>query len=185
MQHKKIYLAGPIAGKSYNVSALGWRAYVSNELGGVYQQEGRACGLNGLPLEGIQLDCYSPMRGKAFLHDVKGDEVLGKLPFAQSPVSTTNGILGRDRNDCMKSDLIFMNLLDAKEASIGTTVELGWADAARVPVILVMEDGGTVKDSETGSNVHEHLFYQGLITYRLNNLDDAIACAKLILLPGI
>jgi nucleoside 2-deoxyribosyltransferase len=181
MQHKKIYLAGPIAGTSYNVSALGWRAYVDEQLTGFYPNKG----VPPQPDAGIQLDCYSPMRGKGFLRDLKKDEVLGKLPFNQSPVSTTNGILGRDRNDCMKSDLIFMNMLGAKETSIGTTVELGWADAARVPVVLVMEDPGTVEDSPTKSNVHEHLFFQGLITYRLNNLDDAIACAKLILLPGI
>ena len=182
MQHKKIYLAGPIAGTSYNVSAVGWRKEVSDKLSGFYPSN---IGPIEIPGNGIQLDCYSPMRGKGFLRDLKKDEVLGKLPFNQSPVSTTNGILGRDRNDCMKSDLIFMNMLGAKETSIGTTVELGWADAARVPVILVMEDQGTVEDSPTKSNVHEHLFFQGLITYRLNNLDDAIACAKLILLPGI
>jgi hypothetical protein len=170
MQHKKIYLAGPIAGLTYGESALGWRAYVTQKLTGVYYQDGI-----DRPLESIQLDCYSPMRGKGFLRDIEPDHVLGQLEYKQSPVSTVQGILGRDRHDTMGADLIFMNLLGAKDKSIGTMVELGWADSLRKPVVLVMEDEG---------NTHEHIFVQGLVTYRVNNLDDAIACSKLILLPG-
>lgn len=69
-----------------------------------------------------------------------------------------------------------MNLLGAKRVSIGTTVELGWADAWRKPLILVMEKSG---------NIHGHIFYQGIPTYRVDNLDSGIACAKYLLLPQL
>jgi nucleoside 2-deoxyribosyltransferase len=39
-----------------------------------------------------------------------------------------------------------MNLSGAEQISLGTAVELGWADAFGVPVVVVMEDGG----------VHDH-----------------------------
>lgn len=174
MQHKKIYLAGPIAGLTYGESALGWRAYVSKHISGQYALDGSSEYVRSSS-ESIQLDCYSPMRGKRFLQDIAPDQVLGQLEYKQNPVSTVQGILGRDRHDTFSADLIFMNLLGAKDKSIGTMVELGWADSARKPVVLAMEDQG---------NTHEHIFVQGLVTYRVNNLDDAIACAKLILLPG-
>lgn len=176
MQHKKIYLAGPIAGLSYNESALGWREFVDDQLTGYYGPK-KMYGDNG-----IQLSCYSPMRGKSFLRDVKKDQILDKLEYKDSPVSTTLGILGRDRYDTTGADVVFMNLLGAKAVSIGTMVELGWADMARRPVILCMEKPGSIGDGL--SNIHEHLFVQGLITYRVDNLLDGIACAKLILLPG-
>ncbi len=171
MQHKKIYLAGPIAGLSYNESALGWREYVANNLGGYHgvQKEAHGTGM------GTMLHCYSPMRGKSFLRDVKKDQILDKLEYKDSPVSTTQGILGRDRHDTTGADLVFINLLGAKAVSIGTMVELGWADAARKPVVLCMEKDGT--------NIHEHLFVQGLVTYRVDNLDDGISCSRLVLLP--
>lgn len=180
MQHKKIYLAGPIAGLSYGESALGWRAYVDSNLSGYYP----AAGANVYGDNGIQLDCYSPMRGKGFLRDVKQDQILDKLEYKASPVSTTLGILGRDRHDTTGADVVFMNLIGAKKVSIGTMVELGWADLSRKPVILCMEEAGTLTDDETKNNVHEHLFVQGLVTYRVKSLDEGIACAKLILLPG-
>ena len=55
----------------------------------------------------------------------------------ESAFNTQNAIIGRDRFDCCNSDLIFMNLLGSKRVSIGTTVELAWADASRKPVPFV------------------------------------------------
>lgn len=173
---KKVYLAGPIAGVSYDVSARGWRIEVQSLLDGTYRSDKANTE--------TEIQTYSPMRGKGFLRDIKGDEVLGKLEYKASPISTTQGILGRDRNDCMKSDAIIMNLHGAKDVSIGTMVELGWADAARVPVILIMEDQKTKEQLDSGekNNIHEHLFVQGLSTYRTSSVEGAVALAKFLLL---
>ncbi len=56
-----------------------------------------------------------------------------------SPFNTKNAIIGRDRADCTRADLIIMNLLGAKKVSIGTMVELGWSDMARKPESLLCE----------------------------------------------
>jgi hypothetical protein len=65
-----------------------------------------------------------------------------------------------------------MNLQDAKRISIGTMIEAGWADAARRPIILVMEPG----------NVHEHMILETVAGYRVHTLDDALHIVKAILL---
>lgn len=161
MNHKKVYLAGPISGLTYDEAALTWRQYVDKNLAGDYTLQ-----YNEI------IKCYSPMRGKQFL---KASGELGSQGYNQNPLSTAPAILGRDRNDVATSQLVFVNLLGAKITSIGTMVEFGWADAYRVPIVLVMEPEG---------NIHSHLFPETLATYRVSNLDAGIACAKSLLLPG-
>jgi nucleoside 2-deoxyribosyltransferase len=163
MTTKKVYLAGPIAGLTHGKATYSWRQEVFDAL-----HKAHLCD-NSLITE---IACYSPMRGKKFLAD-KG--VLGSFGY-DNPISRTQAILGRDRDDVRKSDLVFMNLIGAKAVSIGTTVELGWADAYRVPVLLCMEDTG---------NPHEHLFFDGLCMYRCNSVKQGIALAKAVLLPNI
>lgn len=86
-----------------------------------------------------------------------------------SPFNTKNAIIGRDSWDCTKSDLIFMNLLSAKKVSIGTMTELGWGDAARIPIIVVMEASG---------NPHDSIYLRELSTYLVHDLDSGIAIAR-------
>jgi hypothetical protein len=59
--------------------------------------------------------------------------------------------------------------------SIGTIMELGWADAYRKPVVVAMEAEG---------NLHEHPMVREAIGYRLPTLDAALAVTKAILLPN-
>lgn len=47
--------------------------------------------------------------------------------------------------------------------SIGTMVELGWASAAGIPVLLVMPTG----------NVHDHPFTRALCNYRVSTIEEA------------
>lgn len=145
---KQVYLAGPIAHCTYEDAAHGWRLDAADELENFY--------------DGVRV--LSPMRGKYHLERHSG--VLGSQAFEGRAMSSTTGILGRDRNDVKSSDAILMNLLGAQKVSIGTMVELGWADAFRIPVVLVME-----KD---GSNPHDHMFPKGLQTYWLDSMGDAI-----------
>lgn len=169
---KKVYLAGPIAGLNHNDATYSWRQQVFDGLHGSHNCTGVHRDGEIHASQYMDIHCYSPMRGKTFLAD-KG--VLGTLGY-DNPISRVQAILGRDRDDVRTSDLVFMNLIGAKAVSMGTTVELGWADAYRVPVILCMEDTG---------NPHEHIFFQGLHMYRCNSVEQGIALAKAFLLPSI
>lgn len=159
---KRLYLAGPIAGLTYEQAALDWREKVIKALHGAHVQEKLI----------TEIACYSPMRGKVFL---KGTgETIGKQGYEQHPMSSMQGIIGRDRNDVMMADAVFMNVHGAKSVSIGTTVELGWADAFRKPVILILDKGG----------VHDHAFYKGIATYVCDSIEQGIECAKALLIPS-
>ena len=146
---KKIYLAGPISGLTYE-GAQDWRDYFTNTID-------------------PQIACFSPLRGKEYL------KMRGPLEgsYAEFPLSTDRGITSRDRNDCMGADLVVFNMLGAKRVSIGTMVEFGWADAARVPSVLIMEKEG---------NVHEYPMVREIASFRVDNLKDAIAISEIVLL---
>lgn len=165
MSTKRVYLAGPIAGLTYEEATLSWRERVAKSLDGNFLSDD--CATN------VSIQTYSPMRGKIFL---KGTgEKIGKQGYDEHPMSMMQGIIGRDRNDVMNADLVFMNVHGAEKVSIGTTVELGWADAFRKPVVLILDKGG----------VHDHAFYKGLATYVCDDIEQGIQCAKALLLPNI
>jgi nucleoside 2-deoxyribosyltransferase len=147
---KKIYLAGPISGLTYD-GAQDWRDYFSAKID-------------------PEIQCYSPLRGKQYL------KMRGPLEgsYEDFPLSTDTGITTRDRFDCMGADVVVFNLLGAERISIGTMIELGWADAARNPAILIMEKG----------NPHEHPMLRQTTHFRVTNLEDAISIAEIILLPS-
>ena len=135
-----VYLAGPIRGLTYDQSC-DWREYT----------------IKKLP---EYVKALSPMRGKEFLKDV------GKITGAYAnPLSTESGITCRDRFDVKRSDVVLMNLLGATQISIGSMIEVGWADAYRKPLIIAME-----KD-----NIHSHPIVNGVAGFVVPNLDEAIS----------
>lgn len=150
---KTVYLAGPIAGSGYD-TVTGWREEAVSEL--------------------WPIKVMSPMRAKQHFKgqvlDVHDYELKGQYEVA---ISSDKGIVTRDRNDVTTCDLVLMNLLGAKRVSIGTMVELGWADAARIPLVLVMEE----------ENVHNHPFVRNIPGFWVDNLADAYKLVKAILLP--
>ncbi len=149
-----VYLAGPITGLTYR-GATDWRNQVKYEL---------APDVIGA----------SPMRGKDYLAALPG--LIGGSPeeaYMKEVISSQRGILGRDRNDVRTADVVLMNVLGAKIVSIGTMIEAGWADAYRIPIVLVMEPGV--------ENVHNHVMLDGLATYRLDNLQDAVHLIRILL----
>jgi len=151
---KRIYLCGPISGTDYETCAMGWRKDVHD----VLVQDGH--------------EVYSPMRGKSFLANA------GELhnQAYDLPIGTAQGIIGRDRNDTITANLLFCNLLGAPRVSIGSMVELGWADIQRIPIIVCMEPVG---------NCHDHLFVKGLATYLVHDVPSGIALARMLLSPGL
>lgn len=111
----KVYLAGPIEGKTVG-EAIGWRVRCT-----IYFEEYGVMGV-------------SPLRGMDFL---SGEEYV-RAPYAQHPMATSKAITTRDRNDVRTADVLLVNLLGmGSRISIGTMIELGWADVYQVPVVLV------------------------------------------------
>jgi nucleoside 2-deoxyribosyltransferase len=116
-----------------------------------------------------RIKAYSPLRGKDYLAN------MGPLEgsYKEFPLSTDKGMTTRDRYDCMGADLVVFYLLGAQRISIGTMIEVGWCDAARRPAILVIEDSG---------NPHDYPMVRENVQFRVNNLDDAIKIAEIVLL---
>lgn len=146
---KRVYLAGAISGQSYE-GATDWRNYAKERLA-------------EFNIEGM-----SPMRGKDY---ILGKTSIGDQEHRRMVMSTQKGITTRDRNDVMTSDALIVNLLDTEKASIGTMIELGWADAFRKPIILVLQEG----------NVHDHSMVRELSGFIVQSVDDAIAVAAALL----
>lgn len=152
-----VYLAGPITGLTYD-DGQDWR---------VEAQE-------WLAAEGI--DGYSPLRAKTHLR------ALGVLDNAGTPssayiglnaLSEPQGITTRDRFDCTGRDMVLVNFVGAERISIGTCIELGWADATRTPIVIAMED----------DNVHRHAMVNQAAGFIVPTLEDALVVCKAVLLP--
>ena len=141
----KVYLAGPIAGTSYQ-TATGWREYARHEL------------------EPHGIEVLSPMRAKDYL---KNESSIQADYEHLNPMSTARGLTTRDRNDVRTCDLLFAYLLDAQKVSIGTVIEIAWADAYRIPTILVMND----------DNIHNHPMIRESVGYIIPYLPEAIELA--------
>lgn len=155
----KVYLAGPIAGLNYG-EATNWREQVKKELA--------KSNING----------YSPMRAKQYLSNVKNfskQPLIEGDPYKQlSPLSSIQGIIGRDSFDVISSDLILVNFIGAKSISIGTAWEIGLAFGHSKPVVVAIEDEG---------NPNDHGLCIGSCRFRTNTLESAIHLTKSILLP--
>ena len=147
----RVYLSGPISGLTYKVSQ-DWREYAARILAPA-------------------IACYSPLRAQGHL-DGEG-ELRG--PYSGHPLTTSQALTARDRYDCQTCDLLLVNLVDASEVSIGTCIELGWADAFRKPIVLVME--------QNGSNVHDHPLVRGVCAFQVATLEDGLNVTRGVLLP--
>ena len=146
----KVYLAGPITGISWG-EATDWRDGVKAKL------------------EDNGIAGFSPLRGKEYLsHETKIDPW-----YEDKPMSCPKGLVTRDRFDVQTSDVIIANFLGAERVSIGTCMEIAWADLEQIPVITVMEP----------DNVHVHAFIQELSGYIVPDLDEAVDIAIRMLTP--
>lgn len=116
-----------------------------------------------------EIAAYSPLRQKNFL------QAEGKLhqSYNYNPLATDRGINTRDHFDCQTSDLILCNFLGTVKVSVGTVMEIAWAFAYRKPLIMVIEDS---------MNIHDHPMVREAISYRTQNLDEAIKITKSVLL---
>lgn len=147
-----VYLAGPISGLTY-ASASDWRKYAVNSLG----------------MWGIE--AYSPLRVKDYLHD---QGILEKQYQGLHPLSDDKGIITRDRHDVLSRDMMLINFLGCKDRiSIGTCIEIGWADSARKPIVAVMEE----------HNVHRHAMVVEACGFIVSSFYEGLEIVKAVLLP--
>jgi nucleoside 2-deoxyribosyltransferase len=147
-----VYLAGPITGLTY-ADGQEWRDYAIKELAT------------------HAIEARSPLRGKSYLRE-QGE--LAKEDYGHiHPLSSDKGIVTRDRNDTINAALVIANLLGAKRISGGTCIELGWADIARVPTIVVMEPNGV--------NPHDAHMVRGVAGFVMHTLDAAIDLAATVM----
>lgn len=147
-----IYLAGPISGVSYN-EAMNWREYVSNKFNsGIF--------------------AVSPMRLKEFLRGVESID----HSYPEELMSNTKSIYSRDFYDCAHCDILFVYLpreLNERRPSIGTLVELGWASARDIPVVLVTDD----------DNYKNHPLVYELASWVVDTLDEGVEIVNGVLDP--
>lgn len=145
-----IYLSGPITGFTYE-EAKSWRDEIAKAL--------------------PQIDCFSPLRGKDYLIE-KG--VIKAGTTFKEVLSTDQGITGRDMLDTKRSDLLFVNVLGTTQVSIGTIMEIAWAQAMHKPIVIAIEKEG---------NPHDYPMIREACNWRVDNLPDAINIMKHILMP--
>lgn len=150
---KSVYLAGPITGLDFN-GCTDWRKLAVAELADA--------GIKGL----------SPMRGKDYLDGLGILDGVGTKYAHLGVMSNPRGVMTRDRFDATRCDALLVNLLGAKIPSIGTIMEIAWADLCRTPIICAMEAEG---------NPHEHMMIHEALGYRVTTLEEAIDIAKVML----
>ncbi len=114
-----VYLAGPITGLTLEEATI-WRDFAIRQFA-LYDIEG-----------------MSPMRDPqhVFSENVKNGRYSRVSPSVQ------RAIFMRDHNDCKNADALLVNLLHAKTVSTGTVMEIAWAYAYGVPLVVVRESEG-------------------------------------------
>lgn len=151
-----VYLAGPISGLTFKGST-DWRIAVAD----------------GLHMHGIR--SYSPLRGKDYLAKYGELTGHGREYAHESVLSSSRGVMTRDRFDATRCDVLFVNFLEARRVSIGTCMEIAWADAKRIPVVCAIEAEG---------NPHDHMMISEAIGFRVTSLQEALYITIAILADG-
>jgi nucleoside 2-deoxyribosyltransferase len=150
---KTVYLAGPISGLNFG-QCDDWR------------QRAMTClaesGIRGL----------SPLRCKEYLDSVGVLSGHGREYAHLNVLSRPRGVMTRDRFDATRCDVLLVNLLDAERVSIGTVMEIAWADLSRIPIVAVMKDEGCV---------HDHMMIHEAVGFRVSTLEEGMTIVKAIL----
>ena len=149
-----VYLGGPISGYAFD-ELVKWREYCVTKFP-------------------KWLKPLSPLRGKSYLRDMCGEKTIVDH-YANKILSTSRGITVRDRNDVMRADAVFFNLLDTTKVSIGSVLEIAWGDMMRKPIIIVME-----KD-----NIHQHSMIRESVGYITESLDEGVDVLIQVLGSGL
>lgn len=148
-----VYLAGPITGLTYD-GAEDWRSHAKDLLAM------------------SKIKAVSPLRAKDYLRSVAGAlSGTGEEYKHLGVLSTPRGVMTRDRYDATRCDALLVNLLGAERVSIGTVMEIAWADYCRTPIVVAMEPKG---------NPHEHMMIAEAIGFRVPSIVEAIDIVRAI-----
>lgn len=147
-----VYLAGPIAGLSYDQSC-DWRTAAESAL--------HAAGIRAL----------SPMRMKEYLKDVRCFSGTCGPEGNLGPLSGPRAVMTRDRFDATRCDVLLVNLLGATKVSIGTVMEIAWADLKRTPIVCICEP----------DNIHRHAMLDEAVGFWAISLDEGVEIVKAII----
>lgn len=157
----KIYLAGPIRGLTYG-ECTEWRDYASR----VLKDWGH------VPV--------SPMRGKEYLEgagpllgDSRGDGSSSGGSYDKYPMSSEQGIWGRDTFDVKHCDAILANFEGATQLSIGTCMEIQRGYDLDKYVLVVVEPGA----------IHDHPFIRRAASLFVPTLNEALVILRMMGLP--
>ncbi len=155
---KLVYLSGPIAGLDH-CGASDWRERVKSNL--------------SPHIHGI-----SPMRGKETLIE-KGkitSDLLATMRASHPDILNidSSSITARDRNDVKRCDAMLMNMSQAspEAPSVGSSIELGWANAWDKPVVLVCPMDRS--KLETMEWLWDHPIVRELVGWHVEYLDTGI-----------
>lgn len=141
----RIYTAGPITGLSYNQVMERYEAQTAR-------------------LRDYGYEVFCPMVGKGFLKDEASLSGFGY----DSPTATNRAIKGRDKWMVKQSDIVLVDFTDAKVASIGSCMEIAWAEEFNKHVIVVMPK----------ENVHRHAFILESADIIFENIYEAYGYLK-------
>lgn len=114
----KIYIFGPISGKSYQE---------------VMEYYTKLLTL----LRGMSYQVFYPMLGKEYL---RNDDNLRAEGYGH-PISTNHAIVERDKWMVSQCDVLFGDFSQAEKASIGSCCEIAWAGLLGKHVISVVPEG--------------------------------------------
>jgi nucleoside 2-deoxyribosyltransferase len=149
MKEYLVYCAGPITGLNYN-ETVNWRQEIADKFSN-------------------HIKAISPMRGKHYLKD----RTSISDSYSEFVLSSQKGITTRDRNDVMRCDVLLVNFLGAEKVSIGTVMEIAWADMMRKPIVLVMND----------KNIHDHAMIREVSGFIVSSMDEAVSIIETLLTP--
>jgi len=129
------------------------------------------------PIGGLTLEEATAWR--YYVQEMLPSGIIALSPLRSSKVLEHSGVDDKSINrsdhfDTMRSSVVLVNLLKAKQVSIGTVGEMAWAWDHHIPVVCAME-----KD-----NIHEHPMLNDWITYRAATLDEAILLTVAIINPN-
>jgi hypothetical protein len=137
----RIYLSGPISGATKKEIA-GWRKRVEAMLP-------------------AGVDVYDPASSP---YDAELASAVRETP-SNALARLMHGRLVVDRNKhiIQSSDVVLANFLSSDRASIGSIGELFWANAFRIPIVIVREPSG---------NVHDHAMLNAIASVVASSLEE-------------
>lgn len=146
----RIYLSGPISGISRDDIA-GWRQRIAGMLPS-------------------HLDVYDPAASPydaalAYEGAESPSTALGRLMHGRL-------VVDRNKHIILSSDVVLANFLHSDHASIGSIGELFWANAFRIPIVIVREQSG---------NVHDHAMLNAIASVIASSLEEGCGAVLNIL----